>query len=367
MGVVVTYITDILDVDNLDRHVIAGTVRRVGHPTEPLMLFNYTQTCQFSGAWDNESRASRGLIVRRDGLVIARPFPKFHNLYEHGDESAAGPIRLVPPLTVFDKLDGSLGIAYKRPSDGRIAWATRGSFTSDQAIWATEWWGQQRRSHVVDVDDVTLLAEIIYPANRIVVDYGGQSGLTLLAAIDNATGDQVGPFDNEFDWWPGAQVECFGVTDDVSTVNANDRPNAEGYVILSGDRRTRVKIKGDEYMRLHKILTGISSVSVWDMLRNGDDLSVVRDGVPDEFGAWLESTIDGLNAKHAAIASDARQQFARMAMMTGDRKAFAAEAVKSTHRGLLFALLDGKPIDAAIWQAIRPERETPFIDQEPVT
>jgi len=364
MGVVVTYITDILDVDNLDRHVIAGTVRRVEHPTEPLVLFNYTQTCQFSGAWDNESRASRGLIVRRDGLVMARPFPKFHNLYEHGDESAAGPIRLVPPLTVFDKLDGSLGIAYKRPSDGRAAWATRGSFTSDQAIWATEWWGQQGYPFA-EVDGVTLLAEIIYPANRIVVDYGNRSGLTLLAAIDNATGEQVGPFGGGFDWWPGDQVECFGVTDDMSTVNANDRPNAEGYVILSGDRRTRVKIKGDEYMRLHKILTGISSVSVWDMLRNGDDLGVVRDGVPDEFAAWLESTVDGLNAKHAAIASDARQQFARMAMMAGDRKAFAAEAVKSTHRGLLFALLDGKPIDAAIWQAIRPERETPFVDQEP--
>ena len=363
MGVVVTYITDILDVDNLDRHVIAGTVRRVEHPTEPLLLFNYTQTCQFSGAWDNESRASRGLIVRRDGLVVARPFPKFHNLYEHGDESAAGPIRLVPPLTVFDKLDGSLGIAYKRPSDGRAAWATRGSFTSDQAIWATEWWSRQG-CPFAEVDGVTLLAEIIYPANRIVVDYGSRSGLVLLAAINNATGEQVGPFDSGFDWWPGDQAECFGIVDDMATLDANDRTNAEGYVILSGDRLTRVKLKSDEYFRLHKILTGISSVSVWDMLRNGDDLAVVRDGVPDEFGAWLESTIDGLNAKHAAIDTNARVEFSRMSHLLHDRKAFAAEAVKSTHRGLLFALLDDKPINAAIWRSIEPERETPFADQE---
>lgn len=352
-----TLLRDILDTANLIHHIEAGTVAEVRHPTEPLTLFNYTNRCQFTGAWDRESRACRGLIVDDASRVVARPFPKFHNLYEHGPDSAAGPIELIPPLRVFDKLDGSLGIAYRRPSDGRVAWATRGSFTSEQAQWATGWWAENYPDGA-PLDGVTWLAEIIYPANRIVLDYGDRSELVLLATLDNETGVQ----EHGDVFWPGRHVECFGRASAIHLVDRNDRPGAEGYVVLSADGVTRVKLKADEYMRLHKILTGVSNVTIWELLRNGDPLDVLYEKVPDEFAAWVRATVGELTATYEDIDALARAEFCELASLLDDRKAFAAEAVKSEHRALLFALADDKPLADRIWKQIKPERAMPYAD-----
>jgi RNA ligase len=348
-------LTDMLDAENLARHVDAGTVALVRHPTEPLRLYNYTQRCQFTGAWDAESRACRGLIVADDDEIVARPFPKFHNLHEHGPDSAAGPLTLVPPLSVLDKLDGSLGIAYRRPSDGSLAWATRGSFMSEQAQWATAWWADH---HYGDfpVDGTTWLAEIIYPANRIVLDYGDRAGLTLLATIDNATGEHIGS-----SRWPDEFVDSFGVVDDIAALDRNDRPNAEGYVVLSGDRLTRVKLKADEYMRLHKILTGASSVTVWELLSNGDPLDVLYEKVPDEFAGWAQRMVDEITAAFNARHVEACDEYDRISHLLPDRKVFAAEAVKSEHRAVLFRLADGKDVAPLIWRDVKPERTMPYL------
>ena len=109
-----THLSDILDVDRLHYHLNERNVSAAHHPTEPLTIYNYTAACQYRGAWGPTTRLCRGLIVNRDsGEVVASPFPKFHNLSEHGDGAAAGALNLAPPLTVFDKLDGSLGIAYR--------------------------------------------------------------------------------------------------------------------------------------------------------------------------------------------------------------------------------------------------------------
>lgn len=353
-------LADMLDVDNLAQHVAAGTVAEVHHPTEAVRLYNYTQRCQFSGAWDNESKSARGLIVADDGTVLARPFPKFHNLHEHGADAAAGALTLTPPLRVFDKVDGSLGIAFRRPSDGRVQWATRGSFMSEQAAWANAWW-----SHHGDDDAVgpstTVLAEIIYPDNRIVLDYGGRESLTLLAILDTCTGVHLAPtFPGDADWWPSEVVDVFASVDDVAALDRNARPDAEGYVVLSGDGRTRVKLKADEYMRLHKILTGVSTVTVWDLLRSGDSLDVLYDKVPDEFADWANTTVANLTAAYDAALAAARAEFDAIAHLLDDRKAFAAEAVKSDNRALLFRMADDKSLAELVWRMVKPERHTPY-------
>lgn len=358
-------LSDMLDVDNLARHVAEGNVAEVRHPTEPVRLYNYTQRCQFSGAWDHESKSARGLIVDDDDSVLARPFPKFHNLYEHGPDSNAGQINLTPPLRVFDKLDGSLGIAYRRPSDGTIAWATRGSFTSDQAQWASKWWADHHSTVALD-PACTYLAEIIYPENRIVIDYGDRSGLVLLAALSVETGEHVAPLDGEDNCgWPGELVTVFSTAEHVGQVDPNRRPDSEGYVVLSADMRTRVKLKADEYMRLHKIITGVSNITVWDMLRNGDPLDTLYDKVPDEFAEWARSTVTELESAYDSTLAEARKVYASAAPLLPDRKAFAAEVVKSPLRSIVFALADDKDAAGLVWKSVKPtDRVLPYSDQE---
>ncbi|HRF99146.1 MAG TPA: hypothetical protein PLZ51_28235, partial [Aggregatilineales bacterium] len=74
------------------------------------------------------------------------------------------------------KMDGSLGILYRW--QGAYYIATRGNFDSDQAIWATIFLRTHYDLHNL-ADEYTLLFEIIYPDNRIVVNYGQRQDLVL--------------------------------------------------------------------------------------------------------------------------------------------------------------------------------------------
>jgi RNA ligase len=89
---------------------------------------------------------------------------------------------------VYDKLDGSLGILYFYDDKPYIA--TRGSFTSEQAERANKIF-QKKYSHLHFNKEHTYLFEIIYPENRIVVDYGAKEDLILLAVLDTETGKDL--------------------------------------------------------------------------------------------------------------------------------------------------------------------------------
>jgi RNA ligase len=116
---------------------------------------------------------------------VARPFPKFFNYGEQPDEDTR---RLGQPFTLSEKVDGSLGIHYRW--NGTDGIATRGSFHSPQAQWAT---AALADSPPVRFDyGRTHLFEIVYPENRIVVDYGDRAELVYLATLDWRTGETVG-------------------------------------------------------------------------------------------------------------------------------------------------------------------------------
>src|SRR5258708_3429749 len=144
-----------------------GFIRVVRHDTEPYLLFNYTEEAMFKNTWNDVERVSRGLIVNYLTYeLVALPFTKFFGLEQQPETSLLN----LPSseCEVTAKMDGSLGILYWC-SDGP-AIATRGSFTSDQAIWATKF--LRERFDLSGLDrDITLLFEIIYPENRVVLDY----------------------------------------------------------------------------------------------------------------------------------------------------------------------------------------------------
>ena len=368
---------ELLDIDLLDRHVEQGNVRRARHPSEPLSIYCYTHACQYRRIWDDVTKVMRGLIVHDDtGLIVARPPAKMFNLGEHGDDTYAGPLELKTPIRVLDKVDGSLAISYVLPSTGEVQFASKGSFTSRQAQWANEY---IRR--VFDAGDVlicppltehTIIAEMIYPENRIVLDYGEREDLVLLAVINTETGKTLTDPDQVV--WPfGPAVESFGVVDDPIEVVHRTRPGTEGYVLLSGDMVTRVKVKESEYVRLHALLTGCTNRTIWDYLRTGTRLDRMYDAVPDEFAEWVKQTSSALLNKHRLLRESAWTEYARILAGIGAprpevrddpelRKEFAQAAVKSVHRGRLFALLDEntEKFEALLWADIRPERALPF-------
>src|SRR5271169_5724921 len=134
---------NLLNFGLLEKHVEDGLVNVQTHPTLPLRILNYTPKAAFEGKWgDGVLDYCRGLIYNNAGEIVARPFKKFHNLNTQSmpETMAENLPPYLPEITL--KMDGSLGIWYPDgTSHGAIA--TRGSFTSDQAIWATDWWKEK--------------------------------------------------------------------------------------------------------------------------------------------------------------------------------------------------------------------------------
>lgn len=327
------------------------------HPDASLFIYNYTDRCQWERVWTNETRTCRGLILDPDGYVVARPFRKFFNLGEH--EGAAQGVGYVPigaPFKAYEKLDGSLGIAY--PLNGRTQIATRGAFASEQAGWANAWWAE----HAADVqipEGQTWLFEILYPENRIVVNYKGRTGLVLLAVIDNATGKDLPLPGHE---WKGERAEVYDYADVGSLIaSVEDPANFEGFV-LRYETGERVKVKLDEYVRLHRLMSTCSSKSVWELLANGESLDPVIERVPDEFYACVKRWETDLRGKFHAIESECARLLPALAV-PGDRKATAINFTQQEHPAVLFRMLDGKDHASVIWKLLRPEYERPYLVQ----
>ena len=156
-----------------------------------LLIFNYNAMAQYEGAWNFFELVSRGLVIdAKTGEIIARGFDKFFNWFE-GGRVATGNI-----VSITEKVDGSLGILYRHHSQYRIT--TRGSLTSSQGIWATQFLNANYDLSGLD-EQYTLLFEIIYPDNRIVVDYGDREDLVLLAVRNRHTGDYLPFFPNVYE------------------------------------------------------------------------------------------------------------------------------------------------------------------------
>jgi RNA ligase len=241
-----------------------------------LILFNYTAAAQYLNRWNYFERISRGLILDRfTGHIVARPFDKFHNY----DDQALLPYPH-PLIEATEKMDGSLGILYRNPGY-RIA--TRGSFTSDQARWATAFIDAFDLS---DLDpELTLLFEIIYPENRVVVDYGGREDLVLIGARNRFTGydlwyRELKPIAEQFGF-SLPTIYKFDSLDHVVQAAKRLTANSEGWVLRFGDGE-RFKVKGEAYRLAHKLLTGISFKTVLEAVQAGT-LAQMLEGVPDEF------------------------------------------------------------------------------------
>lgn len=330
------------------------------HPTLPLLIHNYTQRCQWERAWDDMTVKCRGLITDLQGYVVCRPFPKFFNLGEHtAPDSKLPPINWRQEFHVTEKLDGSLGILY--PTGNGHAIATRGSFVSDQAIRATS---MLRRLGTRISDEHTYLFEIIYPQNRIVIDYGATEELVLLDLVHTSSGLSAPRrvVESAADLLGCRAVATHDLTAEQLANYSSNEPNREGVVVRFADGM-RIKIKLNDYVRLHKLITGVNARHIWEHLRDGRLLAELIEHVPDEFMQWVQRIADELDQRYLAIWREASDVLGmtKLRLRDADRKSYAAAF--NCHpdiRAILFLMLDGREFRQAIWKQLRPESTATF-------
>jgi len=388
------------DLNILNDYIERGLIIKQVHPTLPLSIYNYSRSCQYGGQWDDITLNCRGLVLDNEGNVIAKPFPKFFNYEEHTADEIPN-----EPFEVFEKMDGSLGIyfyyereltyteRYKLWFNGNYetgmeyceeivpnfddpyyhptpktkgGWymATRGSFTSEQAIKGMEIAKKYNYDRIC-VSGFTYLFEIIYPENRIVVDYGKDERLVLLSIV-NPEGNEIPYEDIEMDGWD--IVDRYDGVSDYTKLKGMISNDAEGYIIRFKNGM-RMKIKGDEYVRLHRILTNFSTTDIWELLMNKGDMNEFLERVPDEFDKWVKSTISELKYAFFQISERAGKlhdgfRYGKYGDVYPEptKKEFAEFVLKQQEilRPVMFAMWDKKPYDDIIWKLIRPKWSKPF-------
>lgn len=357
------YLDDLMDRGELRSMLDQGYVRLNQSPDQTLTIYNYTNKTMFDGVWNDVTRQCRGLIVDSNtDEIVSRPFRKFFNWNQLDPDMQK---RLMKePIATFMKWDGSLGVLY-RLNTGELAIATRGSFTSVQAEHATA----RLREKYPDFDpypDLTYVFEIIYPENRVVVDYQGMDDLVLLAVMETETGRTL----DFTGGWPGPRTQQMSFPTLADVLAYPPEPDPEGFVVLFPDQDIRVKWKFPEYLRLHRIITNVSSLSIWEALAAGTGLEVFIDHVPDEFYQWVKETAHGLQERFDLLLQEATDDFTwimkkvrRPSVDPKQRKEFARLATETPWPALMFGLYDGRDMSENIWKRIRPEFEKPYTNR----
>ena len=251
-------------------------------------------------------------------------------------------------------LDGSLIILFHYQGQWEVA--SRGSFASDQAHMARV----LLADYQADVDtldtEYTYLFEIIYPNNRIVVDYGDDRRLVLLAAVHTETGAELEH--HEVNWIDRAETyPATTLPEWITSIDSRQAElnNHEGF-ILRWPNGFRLKYKLADYVRLHRIIIRVQAKDIWECLSQNQDLDQFLDSVPDEFYNWVKDTKLELETKYQAIESECLQAFKDL----GDRKETALYFQTQKYPGVLFLMLDKRDYSQVIWKLIKPDYQRPF-------
>ncbi|WP_157929169.1 T4 RnlA family RNA ligase [Mycobacteroides abscessus] len=323
-----------------------GLVRSQTNTVGTLTIYVYTEFTQYERLWNSVTRQCRGLVVDNNSRVVIRCLPKFFNSDE--PEALLEKPRIVDPTTVVvqDKLDGSL-IQVANDHEYGLVITSKGSFNSDQAKWArqiiAECWYEFDPG-------LTYIFELIHPDNRIVIDYGSRRELVLLAVVENETGVERDIYTNRFEVFNRVAKlnRAYAIEEDINFLT--DDGLVEGIVVNFGGYR--VKVKTDEYLRLHRIVTDFTPKRVWEALSNGDSLEF--ENMPEEFQAWLDETKSSFEEAFAELDLAIKREFERAENLT-DKELGLAEGYQ--YKGFVFMLRNNKDAHPGMWKLLKPKKE----------
>lgn len=373
-----------INLDKLNKLKEEGWLMSQVHPTLPLTIWNYTNQTQWEQYWNEITLMCRALVTDCDGNIVAYPLKKFFN---YGELAADGAVP-TGAYKMYKKMDGSLIQLFNW--GGHWVISSRGSFTSDHANYADQILAE-RNTPLWELDrNLNFIFELIHPDTRIVVDYGNTKDLVLLAVID-----QYGT-ERDISYYK----DIFTLVEEVEfcsvDIEAGDEPiiydtkhlsdwesvkmlvedDEEGYVIkfASGER---MKIKGDEYCRLHRIVTMTSSYDIWETLRDNKDITELLERAPDEWLTWVYKTIGEIYVQYKKILQQIERDWNygmternlyymdietnRWTINPYIKRKEVAEYVNACQfPSLMFNKLDGLEYDSKIWELCKPAHSKAF-------
>jgi len=349
------------DLISLEKYIQDGLISKQKHPLWDLWVYNYTQECVFKKKWDDITIQCRGLILDKNGTVVARPFKKFFN---YGEQEVPLP-EGVP--SIYKKMDGSLIIATSW--EKHLIVATRGSFISDQARLAEKIiLNNDVLLYMVNhSDNFTYLFELVGPSNRVVCTYGTDK-LILLAAISTWSGLEHNlNYYRHYDFIE--VVEEYKIDWNESSIEklkSLNLQNEEGFV-LKWENGFRLKVKFDDYIRLHRLLTGLNERVLWGYLKERKNIQDLKKNVPEEFIQWVDNVVFDMQVKFDTIFKDCYFFIKNNNLKEINRKEAACIILenKKRYQAVLFSMIDEdkEKVRENIYKLIKPNSTKTFTEE----
>ena len=333
--------------------------------TKDVVLYNYTQKTTFESYWNSHTVKARGLIFnKKTQEIVARPFVKFFNLGEN-EETQLKNLPLKFKYESYEKVDGSLGIVYWFNNSWNVA--TRGSLNSEQAIEGQEILKEYDVSYLNK--NYTYLVEIVYPQNKIIVDYKDKRELVLLGA--NCVLEDVElSYDELMDVSLKTTMPCVRryeyTIDEMIRLQKTLSKDEEGFVVRF-ENGLRVKIKGEGYVHLAKIIANISPLSLWEVMKNGKVPTQYLEQIPEEIMPEIESLVEELQRQYMIIKKQIEDEISKLPININQeitpriRKEIGVHIkenkLKYNHFGIFFPYILGneESVDEYVLKVIRPE------------
>lgn len=346
------------EVKKRDQYVVAGLLRKDVSDDGSLAVYNYSEQCTFDNAWDDITKNSRGHVFNiQTGECVAWTFTKFYNLNEN-KSSLFENFDWKQPYEVYEKLDGWLGTLVR--NNGRFEVASRGSFHSDGAVWATSFIQKYDLSFLPD--EVTLCFEMITPRQKIIIDYGDQETLYVLAAFNRKDRTEY-PRKQVEEWAAKAGLPIVKKYEGMSIQDClriqKEEKDREGFVIRFQDGR-RIKVKLDWYLGLAKILANTSPISMWEAMSKGKVRKEYLSMLPEEIMPMVNSYKETLESQYAMVLENVLACSKKFISERGrDRKKMGLDRglLKGTWaQDAVFAVMDNKEsvIEKVVMKAIYP-------------
>jgi putative RNA ligase len=264
-----------------------GYIDKNKHPVFPIYSYCYSMKTEIDEKWNKETLNCRGTIIDENGEIVFRAVKKFFNKGQNkiADESLKN--MNIGKIVYLDKLDGSF-IKVFNYNDNLVI-GSKTSFENEFTDWAKE---IIERDNLKFEDGLSYHFELIVPENRIVVDYKKDRNLYLWAVVETKTGKELDIFDNRF-----SSFNRVKIIEDVDKYLK--KSNIEGVIIYDG--KERLKLKTEEYLKLHKIRTMCSKKRIIELLK--ERKSIKDFNFPDEFIKDLIETENKIKEEFDSILS----------------------------------------------------------------
>lgn len=329
------------DINIIRKYVSAGWLKMVKHDELSLYIVNYTPKTHVNDFWNEITMNCRATIIDEDGMIISKGFPKFFN---YTDNKTIIPEK-INTVTVYEKLDGSyIGLFYY---NNQWIVNSKGSFDSPQVRMARDIL-KSKNLELLNKNGITYCFELIHPDNKIVVDYNNLTDLVFLSAFENGTElslHNIPSFNS---------VKSFNLINfNYNELHSKNISNKEGYVVKF-ENGQRCKIKFDNYVKIHKSITNITSYDIYNIVKNNGNFNVFMNNVPDELYNSImklrSEIIDNFEKKQKMII-DIYQDIISLIGNT-DNKTFSSYVYKN-HPNIskyLFKIRHKKRFDSLLWK-----------------